>query len=45
MMSQRKILVVEDNQINREILKEILSKEYQVFEASNGLEALMVLKE
>ncbi|MBU9737457.1 two-component system response regulator [Diplocloster agilis] len=45
MMSQRKILVVEDNQINREILKEILSKEYQVLEASNGLEALMLLKE
>lgn len=45
MMAQRKILIVEDNEINREILKEILTREYQVLEASNGQEALSVLKE
>lgn len=44
-MEQRKLLAVEDNVINREILKEILSPEYQVLEAGNGQEALAVLEE
>ena len=37
MLRQKQILVVEDNQINREMLKEILSEEYCVLEAENGL--------
>lgn len=45
MISQKKILVVEDNDINRMILREILSPEYTVLEAENGLTALSVLKE
>lgn len=45
MISQKKILIVEDNEINRMILKEILISQYQVLEAENGLEALEVLKE
>jgi CheY-like chemotaxis protein len=45
MISQRKILVVEDNRINREMLCEILSSEYKVLEAENGREALAVVKE
>lgn len=45
MISQKKILVVEDNEINRAMLSEILSSEYQVLEAENGAVALGVLKE
>ncbi len=45
MLSQKKILVVEDNEINRMMLKEILSTEYEVLEAENGQEALSILKE
>ena len=45
MISQKKILVVEDNEINRAMLSEILSSEYQVLEAENGAVALDVLKE
>ena len=45
MISQKQILIVEDNEINRMLLGEILSADYQVVEAENGLEALSVLKE
>ena len=36
---------MEDNEINRMLLRERLSADYQVMEAENGLEALSVLKE
>jgi CheY-like chemotaxis protein len=39
------ILVVEDQKINREILKGILNEDFEVIETSNGEEALEVLKE
>lgn len=42
---RKKIMVVEDNEINLAILSEILSSEYSVLEAVNGQEALLVLKE
>ena len=42
---KRKILVIEDNQLNREILKELLSEQYHVFLASNGKEGLRILEE
>ena len=45
MISQKQILIVEDNEVNRMLLGEILSADYQVVEAENGLEALSVLKE
>lgn len=45
MISQRKVLVVEDNPINREMLSDILSTQYQVLQAENGEVALSVLKE
>ena len=45
MISQKQILIVEDNEINRMLLGEILSADYQGIEAENGLEALSVLKE
>ncbi len=44
-MLPKKILVVEDNQINRTMLRDILSAEYQVLEAENGQDALAVLKQ
>jgi len=40
----KKILLVEDNQVNRELVREMLEgDEYEVFEAENGLEALHML--
>lgn len=43
MMLRKKILVVEDNMINREMLCEILDSMYEVLEAENGQEALEIL--
>lgn len=45
MYSKKKILVVEDNELNRMMLVGILESEYQVLEAENGKEALDVLKQ
>lgn len=45
MFTQKKLLIVEDNLINREMLKVILEEKYQILEAENGEEALKVLKE
>lgn len=44
-MPQKQILIVEDNELNRAMLSEILSGEYQVLEAENGQEALDILKQ
>lgn len=41
--SQR-ILIVDDNELNREILDSMLQKDYSTVEARNGLEALDILK-
>ena len=41
---KRTLLVVDDLIINREILKKILSDEYAILEASNGAEALSVMR-
>lgn len=43
MMPQKRILIVEDNVINRELLREILSERYSVLEAENGQQALEIL--
>lgn len=40
-----KVLVVDDMQINRDILEEILEDKYEILKASNGVEALKVLDE
>lgn len=45
MISQKIILIVEDNIINRKMLGQILTSQYTVLEAENGQEALTVLKE
>lgn len=42
---KKQILIVEDNELNRAMLCEILSDEYQIFEAENGQEALNVLRQ
>lgn len=40
-----KILIVDDAEINREILSEILSGDYMIFEASNGEECMKVMEQ
>ena len=40
---KNQVLIVEDNEINRETLKAMLSDEYRILEAENGQEALDVL--
>mgnify|MGYP000662385801 CR=1 FL=1 len=45
MISQKTILVVEDNAVNRMTLCAILASRYRVLEAENGQDALKVLKE
>lgn len=40
---KRKVLVVDDNEINRCVLKGILEQDYQIIEAANGREALDIL--
>ncbi|MEG0803686.1 MAG: EAL domain-containing protein, partial [Pygmaiobacter sp.] len=42
-MSKKRILIVDDNEINRALLRKILSSQYDVLEAENGLVALEVL--
>ena len=42
---QKQILIVEDNELNRAILCEILSEDYQVLEAEDGQEALDILQQ
>lgn len=44
MMTQRQILIAEDNELNRAMLSEILSDQYKVLEAENGQEALEILE-
>lgn len=44
-MTQKQILIVEDNELNRTMLSEILSDDYKVLEAENGQEALDILEQ
>ena len=41
----RKVLVIEDNEMNREILSDILCEEYDVLEAENGAVGLELFEE
>ena len=41
----RKVLVVDDDEMNRRMLEEILHDEYDVLQAENGKEALDILNE
>ena len=40
----RKILIVDDNAMNRMLLKNTLSGDYDVIEAQNGSEALSLIR-
>ena len=42
---KRRILVVDDEEIERRMLKKILEKDYEVFLASDGNEALSIMRE
>jgi len=42
-LMKRKILIVEDVKLNREIIKRILCNEYDILEAQNGQEALNIM--
>jgi len=42
---KQKVLIVDDSEINREILAEILGEEYEIFEAEDGVVAIEMLKE
>jgi len=42
--SKQKILIVDDFEINRAILSEMLGKEYDIIEAENGAQAVAVLQ-
>ena len=45
MAKSKTILIVDDSGINRAILRKIISSEYNVCEAGNGVEALKILNE
>lgn len=44
-MEKQKILIVDDSEINRMLLADILEKQYEVREAENGREAVEILSE
>ncbi len=41
--SRRKILIVDDSEMNRALLSDMLSDEYDIVEAENGMEASAIL--
>lgn len=42
---KRKVLVVDDNELNRDLLHKILQDEYDVLEADNGKKAIDIMKQ
>lgn len=44
-MEKKKILIVDDQEVNRFILGQIFQKDYTILEASNGIEALKLIRE
>ena len=43
MVIKRKILIVDDSEINRSLLSDMLSNEFDIIEAENGMEAAAIL--
>ncbi|MEG2456840.1 MAG: response regulator [Clostridia bacterium] len=41
---QKRMLIVDDVEINRAILQELFSDEYDILDASNGAEAMLILE-
>lgn len=44
-MEKQKILIVDDSEMNREILTDILEDQYDIIEAENGRRAIEILTE
>lgn len=42
---KQKVLIVDDSEINRSILADILGEEYEIFEAADGVEAIEIIEE
>lgn len=42
---RNKILIVDDSKFNRQVLKNILEEDYEILEAENGREALLIIEE
>lgn len=42
-MEKQKILIVDDSEMNRALLADILKEQYDVVEADNGAEAISLL--
>lgn len=42
---KKKILIVDDSEMNRALLADMLSEDYEIIEAENGMEAIAVLHE
>ena len=42
-MEKQKILIVDDSEMNRAFLVDILEEQYDVIEADNGVEAISLL--
>ena len=45
MSDKKKILIVDDSEMNRALLEDMLSDEYEIIEAENGMEAMAYLHE
>ena len=44
MSEKQKLLIVDDSELNRDILKEILGSRYDYMEAENGTQAIQILE-
>lgn len=44
-MDKNKVLIVDDAEINRELLKEIFDEQFQILEAADGNEAILILEQ
>ena len=45
MDKSNKVLIVDDSEINRSLLADMLSADYSLLEASNGLEAMVLINQ
>ena len=44
-MKKQKILIVDDSEMNRALLADMLEDQYQIVEAENGAEAIAILQQ
>ncbi len=45
MSSKKRILIVDDSEMNRALLEDMLSDDYEILEAENGMQAVAILRE